>query len=140
MRTLQQELGSRVQPWLDAKTPYCDEFTPSAQACVSCLSFAMSVLYPQGLPPDFKGAQKNMYTTEDLVMYLAGIPVDAPRDVRQKRIAALAVPDTLKEELTRISGDIDTLQAASAKAAPATAADRPATANLPKRVLTRRRS
>ena len=141
MRAFQQELAARVQPWVDAKTPYCDEVTPSREACVSCLSFAMSVLYPQGLPRDFKGAQKNMYTTEDLLMYLAGVPVDAPRDVRQKRIAALAVPDVVREDLARISGDIASMQAAdAAKAAPASVHDRPATANLPKRVLTRRRS
>jgi hypothetical protein len=132
MRTLQRDLDTRVQAWLG--TPYCDELTPARELCVSCLSLAMSVLYPERLPPDFKGAQKNVYTTEDLLMYLAGVPVDAPRETRSKRIATLAVPVSFRDDLVRISGEIDATRAAE------TATPQRRTVDLPKRVLSRRRS
>lgn len=132
LRALSRELDSRVQAWLG--TPFCDELTPARELCVSCLSLTMSVLYPERLPADFKGAQKGMYTTEDLLMYLAGVPVDAPRETRAKRIAALAVPAALRDDLVRISGEVDI-----ARAAEAVPAQR-RTVDLPKRTLSRRRS
>jgi hypothetical protein len=132
MRTLQRELDSRVQAWVG--TPFCDELTPARELCVSCLSLAMSVLYPERLPADFKGAQKGLYTTEDLLLYLTGVRVDAPRDTRAKRIAALAVPASLRDDLVRISGEVDASRAAEAAPAQRRSVD------LPKRVLSRRRS
>jgi hypothetical protein len=133
MRTLQRELDSRVQAWLGV--PYCDELTPARELCVSCLSLAMGVLYPERLPANFKGAQKNVYTTEDLLMHLVGVPVDAPRETRAKRIAALGAPASLRDDLVRISGDIaDTPRAAEAAPMPRRTVD------LPKRVVSRRRS
>lgn len=147
MRVLQKELPSRVKAWLDAKTPYCDEQTPSSQMCVSCLGFALRVLYPgagpilPGLPADFKSARRNAYSTEDLLLYLAGVPVDAPRETRLKRIAALEVPETMREELVRISGEVDSLRAAAATKPPVkSGAERPVSVDLPRRVLSRRRS
>jgi hypothetical protein len=147
MRVLQQELSSRVKGWLDAKTPYCDEQTPSSRMCVSCLGFALRVLYPgagpllPGLPADFKSARRNAYSTEDLLLYLTGVPVDAPRESRLKRIAALEVPEAMREELVRISGEVDAIPAATAAKPPVkSGAERPVSVDLPKRVLSRRRS
>lgn len=141
MRDFQQALASRVQPWLDAKTPYCDELTPSRELCVSCLSFVMSVLYPDAVPRDFKGMRKNLYTTDDLLLYLTGVPVDAPREARVKRIAALALPKSMREELVRISDEIDDLQTAAARvSAPAASERRPGVGTVSKRGLARRRS
>lgn len=152
MRVLQQELAARVEPWVDNKVPYCDEEQPSNQLCFSCLGFVLRILYPaasRGLPafpPDFKSARKNLYTTEDLLLYLAGVPVDGAAQARLKRIEKLAVPESMREELARIAGEIDTARAAAAQQAarPAssakTRATRPAVVDLPKRVLSRRRS
>jgi hypothetical protein len=147
MRVLQQELASRVQWWLDEKTPYCDEEAPANRMCVSCLGFALRVLYPgagpilPGLPADFKSARKNTYSTEDLLLYLAGIPIEATTQARLKRIAALAVPETMREELVRISGEVDAIRAAAAAKPPVKSGSaRPVSVDLPKRVLTRRRS
>jgi hypothetical protein len=145
MRVLQQALASRVQWWLDEKTPYCDQEVPANRLCVSCLGFALRVLYPgagpllPSLPADFKSARKNIYSTEDLLLYLAGIPVDATTQTRSKRIAALAVPETMREELARISGEIDWTAGAAAARLPVKS-ERPVSVDLPKRVLTRRRS
>jgi hypothetical protein len=147
MRVLQQALSSRVKWWLDEKTPYCDEEAPSNQMCVSCLGFALRVLYPgagpilPGLPADFKSARRNNYSTEDLLLYLTGIPVDAPTQSRLKRIAALDVPEAMREELVRISGEVDAIHAAAAAKAPGkSGSERPVSVDLPKRVLIRRRS
>jgi hypothetical protein len=147
MRVLQQALSSRVKEWLDAKTPYCDEETPSNEMCVSCLGFALRVLYPgagpvlPSLPADFKSARRNAYSTEDLLLYLTGVAVDAPTQSRLKRIAALTVPEAMREELVRISGEVDAIRAAAAAKPPVkSATERPVSVDLPKRVLSRRRS
>lgn len=152
MRAFQQQLAARVASWTEAKTPYCDEQGNTTQMCVSCLGFVLRVLYPgagpllPALPADFKSARKNMYTTEDLLFYLTGVPVDGPSRARLKRIERLTIPSTMREELVRISGEIDAARAtASAKQnTPAAAVHKPVTTpaivDLPKRVLQRRRS
>jgi hypothetical protein len=152
MRVLQQELLTRVTAWLDDKTPYCDEERRATGLCVSCLGFVLRVLYPgagpllPAMPADFKSARKNLYTTEDLLLYLTGVPVDGPPRARLKHIESLAVPSSMREELVRIAGEIDAHAIASAKQnMPAAAAAKsrpaaPAIVDLPKRVLPRRRS
>ena len=151
MRVLQQELWPRVTPWLDDKTPYCDEERSTTKLCVSCLGFVLRVLYPgagallPALPADFKSAQRNLYTTEDLLLYLAGVPVDGPPQPRLKRIESVDVPPEMREELARIAGEIDARAIAAAKQNPPAAAgakppQAPATVDLPKPVLPRRRS
>ena len=63
MRGFQQQLAARVKPWLDENTPYCDEQSNTPRMCVSCLGFALRVLYPgagqllPALPADFKAAR-----------------------------------------------------------------------------------
>jgi hypothetical protein len=150
MRLLQQALAQRIAPWLEQKTPFCGEEQRSNEFCVTCLGFVLRVLFPgatmraPALPADFRGARSDLYTTEDLLMYLAGVPVDAPPTTRLKRIASLSAPESLREELERIAGDIDAAHAAKQMAAAAAAAKtraRPAlSVDLPKRVLPRRRS
>jgi hypothetical protein len=66
-----------------------------------------------------------VYSTEDLLLYLTGVPVDASRAARTRRIEALAVPAPLREELARISGGLEDL-------APAVAASKPKRATTPK--------
>lgn len=156
MRVLQQELTARVAPWVEDKTPFCDEERPPKQVCVSCLGFVLRVLYPPpspalsalpALPSDFKSARKNIYTTEDLLLYLAGVQVDAPRPVRLQRIETLAIPEPMREQLLRISAETDSARAVATSGAnaPKAAAAKPRPASrsivdLPRRVLTRRRS
>jgi hypothetical protein len=111
MAVLRRELDHRIAWWLDQKTPYCDEEKPSNRLCLSCLGFVLRVLYPgaspavPAMPADFKTTRKNIYTTEDLLMYLAGVRPDVSRQARLKRISTLKVPDTLREELVRLASE-----------------------------------
>jgi hypothetical protein len=152
MHKLQQELAARIAPWIADGMPYCDEEHPPNQACVSCLGFVLRVLYPSAaanlaalpvLPPDFRSARKNIYTTEDLLLYLAGITADATRQARVARIELLAVPDAMRDQLLRIANETEESSAAVASEAPAgkaPAAKPRREADLPRRVLARRRS
>jgi hypothetical protein len=119
LRMLRRNLATRIRPYVEENTPYCDESGNSDHFCLSCLGFVLRVLYPgpdrsfPALPPDFKGVQKSKYSTEDLLLYLAGIPVDASRPVRARRIQALAVPDAMREELARISASLGEFRVAT---------------------------
>jgi hypothetical protein len=152
MRNLQQELAVRIAPWIADRVPHCDEERPPNQVCVSCLGFVLRVLYPSAaaalaalpaLPADFRSARKNIYTTEDLLLYLTGVPVDAPQQARLARIELLAIPEALRDQLVRIAGVPEETPTAVVSQAPAlkspTAKPR-GEAGLPKRVLTGRRS
>ena len=149
LRALQRELAGRVAWWTTEKTPYCDEETPPNRLCVSCLGFVLRVLYPgsspafPAMPADFKSARKNLYTTEDLLMYLAGVRVDGPRDARLKRIAALKVPDSMREQLVRIAtADVATGNPSTANDGPRAAVAKPRSVgrSIVKRPLSRRGS
>lgn len=111
MSTLRRHLDSRVNWWLDQKTPYCDEERPSSRLCLSCLGFVLRVLFPgtspalPALPADFHSARRNLYTTEDLLLYLTGVPVDAAPPIKLTRIDSLAVPEILREQLVRIASE-----------------------------------
>ena len=151
METLQTALAARVAYWVAAKTPYCDEQGNTARMCVSCLGFVLRVLYPgqtpllPALPADFKSMRKFVYTTEDLLLYLAGVPLNATPEARMKRIESLAVPADMRDQLVRLTGEVDAAAPAAAVAAPAPipTAVKPrgrSLADVPKRVLSRRRS
>ena len=76
-------------------------------------------------------------------MYLAGVRVDVPRDARLKRIAALKVPENMREELVRIaSADSAGETAATSGDGPraAVAKSRSAGRSIVKRPLSRRGS
>ena len=113
MLDLQKELSKRIAPWLQHNTGYCSEEQAADDRCVSCLGFVLRVLYPGSypealpeLPPDFKAVRKNLYTTEDLLLYLSGVQIDAPRELRVQKIQALSIPENMREELLRIASDI----------------------------------
>lgn len=149
-RILQRTLPERTGWWLDQKSPYCDEERPSNRLCVSCLGFVLRVLYPgaspalPSMPPDFRSARKNVYTTEDLLLYLAGVRMEGSRDARLKRIASLEVPESLREQLARISGnDGPTASATRDEPRPAVAKSRStgrSVVQLPRKALPRRGS
>ncbi|HYH42491.1 MAG TPA: hypothetical protein VD867_10935, partial [Burkholderiales bacterium] len=112
MARLRRDLDARVATWLDAKTPFCDEEHPSSRLCLSCLGFVLRVVYPgvvggvPALPADFRSVRKDLYTTEDLLMYLAGVRIDVPRQARLKRIDAIKGPESMREELVRIATEV----------------------------------
>lgn len=152
LRVLQRALPERTGWWLDEKIQYCDEERPSNRLCVSCLGFVLRVLYPgaspalPAVPADFRSVRKNIYTTEDLLLYLAGVRIDVSRDARLKRIASLDVPESLREQLVRIAS----VDAATATPTAAREGPRPAVAKsrstgrsivqLPRKTLPRRGS
>lgn len=131
MRKLARELSARIAPYIEDQTPYCDESGNADRFCLSCLGFVLRVLYPgntrsfPALPPDFRAARKAVYSTEDFLLYLTGIPVDATHAARTRRIEALAVPESLRDELTRISTGVEQI-------APAVAASKPRRGASPK--------
>lgn len=109
MRMLQLEIVSRVAPWVDDETQHCDLKSPARQLCVSCLGFVMRILFPgrtpayPAVPGDFKRAGSDAYyTTEDLLLYLAGLHGYSTPEARRKRIDELTIPLSLREELLRL--------------------------------------
>jgi hypothetical protein len=72
---------------------------------------------------------KNLYTTEDLLLYLTRVSLDGTHEGRMRRIQALNAPGLLREELVRLSGELESAGAATPRAA-----------SLPKRMLPRRGS
>jgi hypothetical protein len=119
MRVLQQALAQRIAAFVRDKTPYCEENRASDE-CVTCLGFVLRVLFPgpafasRALPPDFRSARTDLYTTEDLLLYLAGVPVEAPPAARLKRIESLALPANMRADLQRITRADDAARPAAA--------------------------
>jgi hypothetical protein len=106
MRTLRTEVEARVLPYAEAQTPYCIVRGPSDAPCLSCLSFIMRVIFPGGTP-DQDRAQKSIYTTDDLLLYFAGIDGLRDRAARLQRIAELTLPQDVREDLIRLAGNRD---------------------------------
>lgn len=109
MRALQKDLVSRVIPWVDDDTPYCNQIERSNELCLSCLGFVMRILYPSrtgflvDLPRDFRGAASGMYiTTEDLLLYQAGLHDNRSRQGKLNRIERLAIPQRLRDDLIEL--------------------------------------
>jgi hypothetical protein len=153
MQVLREVLSIRIAPFVEANTPYCDEQRPSNGVCMSCLGFVLRVLYPPrdngslpAMPDDFRNARKGVYTTEDLLLYLAGVRVDAPHPAQVKHIESLVVPNDMRQQLVRIATENESVRAeVPARTKPlSTASTKPraarSSADLPKRVLQRRRS
>jgi hypothetical protein len=160
MQVLRDELSLRIAPLVEANTPYCDEQRPSNGACMSCLGFVLRVLYPPrdngtlpAMPDDFRNARTGVYTTEDLLLYLAGVRVDAPHPAQMKHIEALTLPDDMRQQLVRIATENESVRAevaaqikpvSTASPSVSTTSPKPravrSSADLPKRVLQRRRS
>jgi hypothetical protein len=110
MRNLRAVLEFRVAYWVDNGTPYCLLNGQTREVCMSCMGFAMQVLFPgktpayPEVPREFPriGAER-YYTTEDLLLYLTGLhklPTDA---ARRQQIMTISAPQSLQEELFRLS-------------------------------------
>ena len=110
MRNLRAALEFRVAYWVDNGTPYCLLNGQTREVCMSCMGFAMQVLFPgktpayPEVPREFPriGAER-YYTTEDLLLYLTGLhklPTDA---ARRQQIMTISAPQSLQEELIRLS-------------------------------------
>jgi hypothetical protein len=109
MRALQKDLVNRVIPWVEDATPYCNQAARSNELCLSCLGFVMQILYPSragflvDLPRDFRRAASGLYvTTEDLLLYQAGLHDIRSRQGRLNRIERLAIPQRLREDLIEL--------------------------------------
>lgn len=108
MAALQKQLVARVQPWLEARTPYCVNEARRGR-CMSCLGFVLRALfsvradgYP-ALPREFaRAGAASIYTTRDLLLYLTGMLELPTRQARLQRIARLTLPDDLREDLEEI--------------------------------------
>ena len=79
---------------------------PSDAPCLSCLSFVMRMLF-LGATPDHERAQKTIYNTDDLLLYLAGLHGLRDREARLKRIDELALPQDVREDVVRLVNTID---------------------------------
>ena len=115
MRVLRAELEARVLPYAEAETPYCTVRGPSDAPCLSCLSFVMRMLF-LGATPDHERAQKTIYNTDDLLLYLAGLHGLRDREARLKRIDELALPQDVREDVVRLVNTIDIPGAGNAAA------------------------
>lgn len=114
MLVLQTELAARIMPWVEDGTPHCDLKGSPGELCVSCLGFVLRILYPgrspyyPALPSDFKRFGPDAYyTTEDLLLYLAGLHGLPTQEARLKRIDGLALPPGLRDELLRLVNSTD---------------------------------
>jgi hypothetical protein len=114
MAALSRDLWDRVIPWVEAATPYCNSVVRPQQMCLSCLGFALQVLFPgrtpayPGLPPDFPRTTSRLYyTTDDLLLYLTGLHAVPGRDARLARLNEWSLPDGLREELVELVHWID---------------------------------
>ena len=106
MRVLRAELEARVLPYAETQTPYCIVRGPSDAQCLSCLSFLMRVVFP-GATPDQERAQKSIYNTDDLLLYLAGLHGLRDREARLKRVDELALPADVREDVLRLVNTTD---------------------------------
>jgi hypothetical protein len=105
MSALRRDIGGRVQRWVDARTPYCEDDGPFSD-CMSCLGFVLRVLFPgrhsdyPDLPADFKRVGRATgYSTRELLLYLTGMYDLSTRDARLKRVSQSALPEALRDEL-----------------------------------------
>ncbi len=135
VRRLQAGLQRRVQPWIDNAVPYCELNGVAGEVCVSCFGFAAQILYPgktkmyADFPRDFpRLSGEDYHTTEDLLLFLAGLHALPNEAARQQRMALLGGPPALREELTRLSAQVASdLPAAVASTAGASAKRRSGT-------------
>jgi len=110
LRALRNVLDFRVAYWVDNNTPYCLLNGQSREICMSCMGFAMQVLFPgktpayPEVPRDFTRIGGDIYhTTEDLLFYLTGLHKLPTEGARRQRITMIGGPKVLQEELLRLS-------------------------------------
>ncbi len=143
MRRLQAQLLTRVTLWVEDATPHCNIQGPPPPGyfCISCLGFALRVLFPgptpeySMLPRDFPRASRDTYyTTEDLLFYLVGLHTLRGKAAQLKRIDQLALPENLREEALRL------VNAAALNETVAAEESRPGTRPTPKNGPQRKRA
>ncbi|HET9405037.1 MAG TPA: hypothetical protein VFO57_10695 [Burkholderiales bacterium] len=135
MAVLRKELAGRIQPWLKAGIPYCENDGPRAN-CMSCLGFVLRALFPgrtsdyPALPRDFwRAGSASRYTTRDLLLYLTGMLELPSREARLQRLSRLALPEDLREdveELVYAMGAFESASTAGADKPQRSAQSRPA--------------
>ncbi len=107
MARLRKALPGRINAWIKAGIPYCLDDGPQG-GCMSCIGLVLRALFPgrggyPDMPRDFwrTGTTAN-YTPNDLLLYLTGM-LDLPdRNARLQRIARLALPADLREDLEEL--------------------------------------
>ena len=109
MRRLQAQLITRVSLWVEDATPHCNLQGQPGHFCISCLGFALRILFPGPtpeyplVPRDFPRASRDTYyTTEDLLFYLVGLHGLRGKTAQLKRIDELALPEILRDEAIRL--------------------------------------
>jgi hypothetical protein len=133
MLELRKDLWRRVIPWVDDATPYCALTASSSQPCLSCLGLVLRVLYPSrsggmpALPRDFERSGVEPYfTTDDLLLYQAGLQGKHSLAERMARIDALSLPQNLRDDLVQLVQSLEPAQDSDAPGgATKTAAKRP---------------
>ena len=125
MQVLRDNLIPRVVPWVDDQVAYCEMKAPKGEACLSCLGFVLRILFPgqfpdyPKLPAEFGMLGNGVtYTTEDLLIYLAGLHRVASQETRFRQIADAMLPAALREELIRLSHGAVPGELARGEAAP----------------------
>jgi len=105
MSALRRELPGRINRWVEAGTPYCENDGPGGD-CMSCLGFVLRALFPgresdfPDMPRDFwRMGYAGRYSTHDLLLYLTGMLDLSTREARLRRISQLTLPDALRDDL-----------------------------------------
>lgn len=108
MAALRNALPVRIRNLTERAIPYCENDGPQSP-CMSCLGFVMRVLFPgrdhgyPEVPRDFAArVSASRYTTHDLLLYMTGLLHLPTREARLQRLARLAVPEVLREDLAAL--------------------------------------
>jgi hypothetical protein len=125
MAVLQDALPLRVSALVDDATRYCNDPESRDRFCMSCLAFVLHVVFPgphpapPQLPREFMRSSGNLYyTTEDLLLWLAGIDVLPTREARRRDVERMHIPPALREDLLELVAEIDPAErVANARAA-----------------------
>lgn len=105
MRLLQRELPRRVAQWIDDGVAYCLLRMPGQPFCLSCGDFVVRILFPgthpliPALPADFLRAGGGIATTDDLLLYLAGLYTLPDLPAMRARLATLDLPAPMRGDL-----------------------------------------
>jgi hypothetical protein len=112
MSALQKGMLARIIPLVEDGTPYCYLRPLRGDFCLNCLGFVMRVLFPgpnansPALPDDFARKEPGVfYTTEDMLLYLAGLHGIATPEARLQRVAQLDIPSKLRDDLLLLVND-----------------------------------
>lgn len=158
MRALQQALYPRVAMWVDAQTPYCLMPAPGEPFCLSCGDFVVRILWPgwhpmiPSLPADFVRSTSTAHTTDDLLIYFAGLHNLPDRASMRAQLHKLDIPTPMRNDLVYMLAPTEpdsartALAAATKPAAPLAQAERTSQAAQPdaakpspvRRIATRR--